>query len=154
MLATASRLMAGEQGDFNDNPETWFKKSQYSQLSYPELIGSLFTTAVEQQQFMREQLKAEKPGNAHRLAADLAQMGVIRCAITTNFDPLLEQAIEEAGLNVQVIANEDDLHDSEPLIHCKAFRVYKPHGTLGVGRIRNTPADLNQLSPEMEDEAR
>ena len=51
-----------------------------------------------------------------------------------------------------MISNDDDLKHSEPLIHCKSFRVYKPHGSIGVGRVRNTPADVQKLSPRMENE--
>ncbi len=86
------------------------------------------------------------------LLAELAKRKVLRCIITTNFDDLIEQALQQIGVSVQVIANDDDLKHSEPLIHCKQFRVYKPHGTLGVGRLRNTPADLEKLSPRMERE--
>jgi len=152
MLATAELLRAGEAGSGGEDLEAWFLQSQYAKISYAELIGNLFPTAVEQQNFIREKLRANEPAEAHKLIAELARRGIIRCAITTNFDSLMEKSIESAGLTVQVIANDDDLKNSEPLIQCKSFRVYKPHGTMGVGRIRNTPADLQQLSTEMEAE--
>ncbi|QOJ35082.1 MAG: SIR2 family protein [Nitrospira sp.] len=153
MMATAKLLRAGESDqDESLSLEDWFQNSRYSKLSYGELIGGLFSTAVLQQEFMRKHLHAERPGDAHQLVAKLAQLGVIRCVITTNFDKLLEQAIERAGLRVQVISNAEDLEHSEPLIHCRDFRVYKPHGTLGVGQIRNTPFDLELLASNMDEE--
>jgi len=63
-----------------------------------------------------------------------------------------EKALEEKRLDIQVISNDEDLEKSEPLIHCKSIRIYKPHGDLGRGALRNTPRDLERLSPGMENE--
>jgi hypothetical protein len=144
-------LRVAEEDDATDL-HTWFLNSDFKDMNYSELIGGLFKSSVEQQNFIRDKLKAEKPGQAHLLLAELARRKILRCIITTNFDDLIEQALRQVGLSVQVIANDDDLKHSEPLIHCKHFRVYKPHGTLGVGRLRNTPGDLQKLSPRMESE--
>jgi SIR2-like domain len=151
MLETAALLRVADEDDGNDL-QTWFLNSRFKDLRYSELIGEFFTSSVEQQSFIREKLRANEPGKAHLLLAELARLKVLRCIITTNFDDLLEQALRKVGLSVQVIANDEDLRHSEPLIHCKQFRVYKPHGTIGVGRLRNTPADLKRLSPLMERE--
>ena len=151
MLETAALIRAAEADDGTDL-QTWFMSSPYKDMKYSELIGDLFNSSVEQQNFIRDKLKAEKPGDAHLLLAELARRKVLRCIITTNFDNLIEQALQQVGLGVQVISNDEDLKHSEPLIHCKQFRVYKPHGTLGVGRLRNTPADLERLSTRMERE--
>jgi hypothetical protein len=151
MIETAALLRVAEEDD-GTALQTWFLASPNKDMKYSELIGGLFNSSVEQQNFIRDKLKAEKPGEAHLLLAELAKRKVLRCIITTNFDDLIEQALQQVGLSVQVIANDDDLKHSEPLIHCKQFRVYKPHGTLGVGRLRNTPADLQKLSPRMERE--
>ncbi len=151
MLQTAAVLRTNEVDDGTDL-QTWFLGSRYKDMKYSELIGGLFSTSVEQQQFIREKLRAKEPGKAHVLIAELARLKVLRCIITTNFDDLIEQALAKVGLSVQVISNDDDLEHSEPLIHCKQFRVYKPHGTMGVGRLRNTPADLQKLTGRMERE--
>ncbi len=151
MLETAVLLRVAEEDDGSD-VQTWFLNSPYKDMKYSELIGGLFSTSVEQQSFVRDKLRANEPGKAHLLLAELARLRVLRCIITTNFDDLIEQALRIAGLTVQVISNDEDLKHSEPLIHCKQFRVYKPHGTIGVGRLRNTPADLQKLSPRMENE--
>jgi hypothetical protein len=152
MLETAALLRAGEADTGEADLQTWFLNSRYKDMSYSQLIGGMFSSSVEQQSFIREKLRAEKPGKAHTLIAELARRRVLRCVITTNFDDLIERALIDAGLNVQVISNDEDLDHSEPLIHCKQFRVYKPHGTIGVGRLRNTPADLERLSKKMERE--
>jgi hypothetical protein len=152
MLATAALLRVHEPDSGDSDIQTWFLSSRFKDMSYSELIGGMFASSVEQQSFVREKLRAERPGKAHLLLAELARRKVLRCIITTNFDDLIERALTDAGLSVQVISNDDDLDHSEPLIHCKDFRVYKPHGTIGVGRLRNTPADLERLSKKMERE--
>jgi len=152
MLKTAALLYA------SDNPGSappkdigaWFEKSQYAQMTYPELIGGIFSNYPDQQSFMEEQLGRHPHGEAHRLIAEMARRGIIRAIVTTNFDTCLEKALEEKGVELQILSNDKDVEDSEPLIHCKKLRIYKPHGTLGHGAIRNTPRDLEQLSPEME----
>ena len=151
MLATAALLRVAEEDDGSD-VQTWFLSSRYKDMKYSELIGGLFSTSVELQTFVREKLQVKEPGKAHLLLAELARHRVLRCIVTTNFDDLIEQALRQVGLTVQVISNDEDLKHSEPLIHCKQFRVYKPHATIGVGRLRNTPADLQKLSPRMENE--
>jgi len=82
----------------------------------------------------------------------LARRGIIRCIITTNFDHYLEKALEEKGIEIQVISTDDDLIHSKPLIHCKEFRIYKPNGDLGKGALKNTSKDLEKFSTDMEEE--
>ena len=152
MLSTAALILAGEDADNREDLQAWFLSSRYKNMTYAELIGDLFSTSVEQQNFIRDRLRANEPGKAHLLVAELARLKVLRCVITTNFDDLIEKVLGKVGLSVQVISNDDDLKHSEPLIHCKSFRVYKPHGSIGVGRLRNTPADVQKLSTRMENE--
>lgn len=112
----------------------------------------LYPNNPDQQAFLKEYLDGHELGESHRGIAELARRGIIRAIITTNFDHYIEKALEEKGLDVQVISNDDDLEKSEPLIHCKSVRVYKPHGDLGRGGIKNTPRDLEKLSSRMEEE--
>jgi len=156
MIQTAGLLYAesvknGEK-DPNINLESWFQSSQYGQMSYAELMEQLHPNYPDQQSFLNQALGTHPVGEVHKLIAELARRGIIRAIVTTNFDDYLEKALEEVKIRAQVISNDDDLTHCEPLIHCKDFRVYKPHGTLGRGAIRNTPKDLENLSPHMENE--
>jgi hypothetical protein len=154
MLKTAKIFYAQEkEGDISDQDvEEWFKSSKYAQLEYCELIQELYSTSSEQRNFLDKWLGSHEIGDVHRSIAELARRDIIRGIITTNFDPLLERALEEKGIRVQVISNDDDLENSEPFIQCKSFRIYKPHGTIDRGQLKNTPKDLETLSPLMEDE--
>ncbi|MDW5554792.1 SIR2 family protein [Methanosarcina sp.] len=154
MLKTASLLYVAENDsiDPNVNLEDWFIKSPHSNMEYSELIEKIYSHIPDQQDFLDKYLTEYDIGEAHRYIAELARRNVIRAIITTNFDHYIEKALEEKGLKIQVISTDDDLKNSEPLIHCKAIRVYKPHGTLGKGALKNTPKDLEKLSLIMEKE--
>jgi len=154
MLKTAKIFYAQEnQSEISDKEvEEWFKSSKYAQLEYCELIQELYSTSSEQRSFLDKWLGSHEIGDVHRSIAELARRDIIRGIITTNLDPLLERALEEKGIRVQVISNDDDLENSEPFIQCKSFRIYKPHGTIERGQLKNTPKDLESLSPLMEDE--
>ena len=157
MMKTAGLLYAA-YGNAGENElsltdiEKWFMMSKHAEMSYSELIDDLFPTYPLQQDFLKESLGNPEPGSSHELIAELARRGIIRAIVTTNFDSCIERALHQAGLEVQVISTKEDLIHSEPIIHCKAVRVYKPHGDLGKGMLRNTPDDLKELSPEMEQE--
>lgn len=154
MLKTASLLYAADIDavDPNVNLEEWFLKSKYAQMEYSELIGKIYPNYPDQQSFLKNYLDSKDIGQAHKGIAELARRGIIRAIITTNFDHYIEKALEEKKLEVQVISTQEDLENSEPLIHCKAIRVYKPHGDLGCGALKNTPKDLEKLFPLMEKE--
>lgn len=154
MLKTASLLYAAdaEEIDPEIDLESWFIKSDYAKLSYSELIEKIYPNYPDQQSFLKDYLDNQEVGQAHRAIAELARREIIRAIVTTNFDHYIEKALKEIRLNVQVISTDEDLQNSEPLIHCKAVRIYKPHGNLGKGVLRNTPADLENLSPLMEQE--
>ena len=154
MLKTARLFYAQENtGDFSDaEVNEWFKTCKYAQMEYSELIRELYPTISEQRNFLDKWLGSNEIGDVHRSIAELARRDIIRGIVTTNFDSLLEHALEEKGIRVQVISNDDDLENSEPFIQCKSFRIYKPHGTIDRGHLKNTPKDLESLSSLMEDE--
>ena len=100
----------------------WFLSSQYAAMSYADLIGTVYPSHPEQQAFLAKFLSGYKPGESHKLIAELVRRDIIRAIVTTNFDSFIEQALEVLQIPVQVIANDDDLEHSEPLIHCKSVR--------------------------------
>jgi hypothetical protein len=135
----------------NTELEKWFIKSKYAQMEYSELMELIYPKNPDQQDFLKKYLNNYKTGESHKGIAELARRGIIRAIITTNFDHYIEKALEERDLEVQVISTDDDLKNAEPLIQCKSVRIYKPHGNLGCGKLKNTPKDLESLSQLMEE---
>ena len=154
MLQTASYLYASENPESEppDSIEDWFVKSEYAGWEYSKLMEELYPHSPEQQDFLKQQLTGYDIGEVHYGIAELARRGIIRAVVTTNFDHYIEKALQEIGIEVQVISTDEDLQNSEPLIHCKNLRIYKPHGTLGRGALKNTPRDVESLSQPMEEE--
>lgn len=157
MMKTASLLYVAENNVGSSSItgsqiEEWFLQSDYARKDYAELMDILYPNSPDQQSFLKKYLDGFSIGESHRGIAELARRGIIRAIITTNFDHYIEKALEERGLNPQVISTDDDLIRSEPLIHCKSIRIYKPHGDLGRGMLKNTPKDLEKLTPGMEEE--
>jgi hypothetical protein len=154
MLKTASLLYAVENEtiDKTIDLEAWFTSSKFAHMQYSELIEKIYPHYPDQQDFLKNYLNNKEVGTAHLGIAEMVRRGIIRAIVTTNFDHYIEKALEEKGLEPQVISTDEDLKHSEPLIHCKAIRIYKPHGDLGHGALKNTPKDLEKLSPLMEEE--
>lgn len=156
MLKTAGLLYIADNPnkeiDSDFNLEKWFIESKYAQMEYSELMELIYSKNPDQQDFLKKNLNNNDTGESHKGIAELSRRGIIRAIITTNFDHYIEKALEERGLEVQVISTDDDLKNSEPLIQCKSVRIYKPHGNLGCGKLKNTPKDLESLSRLMEKE--
>ena len=153
MLNTANHIrMANADCNLHEDVETWFKNSEYKDWTYSELLSKVFPTTIAQQEYLSEHLENKEIGLSHTLIAQLAKKGIIKAIITTNFDKYIEKALDKENLSYQVISSNEDLITSEPLALCKKLRIYKPHGTIGVGAIRNTPADLQTFPDEFANE--
>lgn len=130
----------------------WFEESEYANRSYAELIDEIYPMPTQQQEFLGSFLGGKQFGPAHDLVAEMAVRGIIRAVITPNFDLCIEEAIKSKGLGVAVISTDEQLAVSAPLIQASEFRVYKYYGTLGVGALKNTPKDIERLTPGLEQE--
>ena len=57
------------------------------------------------------------PTDTHREAARLAKRGLIRVFVTTNFDHLLERALEDDGITPVVISLAEQVEQAPPALH-------------------------------------
>jgi len=94
-----------------------------------------------------------EPGPAHERLADLAAGGVIKVFITTNFDRLLERAIEARGIDPVVVSDDATLAAAPRREHSRVF-IIKAHGDYLQETIRNTPSELATLDPKLTEELR
>src|SRR5271157_4208795 len=148
MLATANVLYAAEcPGEECIDLNRWFETSEYAQMSYSEIMDQLYRSPITQRDFLQKFLGKREPGKAHNYIADLVKRQFVRAIVTTNFDRCIEMSIEQIGLPIQVIASDEDVQNSPPLIQSNEIQIYKPHGTIERGHLRNTPKDLESLDP-------
>jgi hypothetical protein len=73
----------------------------------------------------------------------------VRVIITTNFDRLLELALEEIGIRATVIWNADTLTGAVPIAH-STCTIVKIHGDYLDSRIKNSTDDLAVFEPEID----
>jgi tetratricopeptide (TPR) repeat protein len=70
-------------------------------------------------------LDSEMPNANHYALADLADRGILKVIVTTNFDTLIERAFREKGIHLSVYAHPND-YLAPQQNNC---RLYKIHGT-------------------------
>ena len=93
-------------------------------------------------------MEEKLPTPAHRAIAWLVREGYIKVILTTNFDPLMEMALQEQGVSYDIASTDDALQGIRPLIH-SACTIIKLHGDYRDTRIKNTPEELCEYSEGM-----
>lgn len=157
VLDLIARLALANGEDPPDDPEAWYAKRFGEEPDYAKLLAKVAKTATERRALLRgyfEPTDAEReqglkvPTAAHRAIAELVRARHVRVILTTNFDPLTEQALEAAGVHPVVIATDDALKGAPPL-HQAECVVVKLHRDYRDTRIKNTPEELAAYSPAM-----
>ena len=148
-------------------PEAWWLENGDGQpLTYSNLLAAVAAAPAARQALVagffeptQEDLETGRkvPSPAHRAIAELVKRGLIKVIITTNFDPLIERALQDAGAPPQVISRPEMVNAMTPLEHAAAT-VIKPHGDYSNLDMRNTgpelaeyPAEWNSLVDEIFD---
>lgn len=145
------RKVAALQGaSCEPDPAGWFLETTGKEPGYSELLDAVAKTPAERQQLLRtyweptEQEReegAKVPTKAHRAVADLVKLGYVRVILTTNFDRLLEIALQDVGIQATVLSTPDHIDGALPLVHTPCT-IVKIHGDYLDTRIRNTPEEL------------
>jgi hypothetical protein len=73
----------------------------------------------------------------------------VKVIVTTNFDKLMEGALEAEGVNSVVVSTPDAAEGAPPVQHVDCTLV-KVHGDYLDARIKNTPAGLASYDPRMD----
>lgn len=162
------RKLAAAEGESADpDPGEWYQRKYDEAPDYSKLLDHLAKTAAERQRLLRPYFEPNDqdreeglklPTGAHRAIAHLVAQGFVRVIITTNFDRLIERALEDAGVTPTVLSSPDHVKGAFPLIHTQCC-VFKVHGDYQDTRIRNSPTELegypqefNQLLDRILDE--
>jgi hypothetical protein len=146
------------------DPFEWFAEVYGHEARYDELLSALASTDPARRALLRlyfdpppEEGGPVVPTEAHRALARLCASGRVRVILTTNFDHLIERALDEVGVSAQVIATSDDLNGMTPLVHAPTTLI-KLHGDY-LASMRNTseelaayPDDLRKLLDRVLDE--
>lgn len=139
-----------------ENPEGWWAEQGEGNLGYSMLLERLAPMPAARQGLLAEffdpseeerEQGVKQPSQAHQAIADLVKRGLVRVVITTNFDRLMERALETIGISPQVIARPEAINGMAPLAH-SAATVIKLHGDYKDLGSRNTPEELGDYPDE------
>ena len=136
--------------DCEPAPDEWYSARFGVDADYARLLHEIAKTPAERQQLLRRYFEPDEkdleqglkvPTQAHRAIADLASRGYVKIILTTNFDRLLEKALDEVGLSPMVISSTDHIRGARPLTHTRCTLI-KVHGDYLDTRIKNTETEL------------
>ena len=139
-------------------PERWWLDTFGETLGYSALLEQVAKTPADRQAQLARYFEPEggedspggdkRPTAAHRAIAQLVKRGLVRVILTTNFDRLMERALDEVGISAQMIHQPSQYDSSMPLAHCAAT-VIKLHGDYADLEQRNTVNEL-EAYPEVQ----
>jgi hypothetical protein len=132
---------------------TWLLEREYGDMGYSSLLDLIAPDAATRRELLADYFKGVKPGPAHERLADLAASGALRVFVTTNFDRLLERALEARGIEPVVVSDDAGLARAPRREHAQVF-ILKAHGDYLQETIRNTPSELAELEPGLTAELR
>ncbi|GAH65836.1 unnamed protein product, partial [marine sediment metagenome] len=144
--------------DCSEDWETWYLGKTGKEPDYSELIKAIGKNQSERQALLRSYFEPDEeereqgiklPTLAHRAIAELVFEGFIKVIITTNFDKLIEKALEKKGINAVVLSTEDAIKGAPPLPHNDVV-LLKVNGDYTDIRIRNTPEELLKYPKAIE----
>lgn len=156
-LISKVALMDGESQVID--PEKWYQEKYKETPDYTKLLDTLTKTTAERTNLLRQYFEPNEydlenglkvPTQAHKSIAKLVKCGYIRIILTTNFDRLLEKAIEGEGITPVVISTDDSLEGAMPYVHNQCT-IIKLNGDYMDTRIKNTPEELAHYSEELND---
>lgn len=136
----------------------WYRSRYNAEPDYSALLDELAASPTERSELLRRYFEPDSdqrrrgvlvPSAGHLALGRLAAQGYISVFLTTNFDRLLEQALEAAGVAPTVLSTPDSLEGMVPLGRSRCT-VIKLHGDYLDTRIKNTPEELDSYHPSVD----
>ena len=105
-----------------DNIENWFEETFQKPCLYSNILEECVKTSTERRNLMKnffESKEEEKltPAVAHKAIARLVKNGYVKMILTSNFDRLMEKALEDEGIIPTVIYDDSMIDGATPYIH-------------------------------------
>lgn len=147
------RIMYVNGADETD-PVGWYEKNYGKAPLYNEVIELLAKTSSERNGLLKEffeptleevEQKQKIPTEAHYMIAKLIQRGYIKVIVTTNFDRLLEHALDEHNVQYQTLYHDTDIEGMKPLAHAECT-VLKVNGDYRDTRFKNVTDELDNYT--------
>jgi len=145
--------------DCEPDPPAWYKSNFGSEPDYSTLLDEIAKSPSERNRLLQSYFEPtedeieqglKQPTEAHKSIASLVAQGSIRLIITTNFDRLLEKALEDINIASTVIGTTDAIKGAMPITHTNCT-IVKVNGDYLDSRIKNTPNELKKYDPELNE---
>lgn len=152
------RRLADVSGETPEDLEQWYESEFGEPPEYSTLLERIARRPAERGQLLRHYVEPtdedreaglKVPSAAHRAIATLVRSGHVRVIVTTNFDRLIETALDEAGVAPLVISTPDQAEGATPLAHSRCT-VVKVHGDYLDARTKNSVSELESYDPRMD----
>lgn len=136
------------------DPTAWYQTTFNEEPRYDHLIETLSPTKHEQLDLLRRYFEATEeeheqnrkiPSPAHNSIAQLVKQGSVKLILTTNFDRLMEQALEEIGVSPQVAYTPEMIMALKPYTHSRCT-IIKLHGDYREATMLNVSGDLSRYA--------
>jgi len=152
------RQMAGDRIKRHQKPEDWYKETHNGAApTFTNLFAELAKSDEDRKAILRQYFEPKdsdgkpqkiEPTPAHMSIARLVKDGIISMIITTNFDPLLEEAIKkETGKTPIVITHESDPRIME--VAGDQCRIVMINGRYPNTDLKLTPDDLAEYNDKL-----
>lgn len=142
-----NKLKELPEGYYSKIQEWYLNHKKYRKLGYSQLLELMHEGDIERREHLKQYFEDARPGEAHRQLALMVANSLVRFIFTTNFDDLVEKALEEMNLDYDVIYSDDILSATKSWDKVETCRVYKLHGDYNTGKVRNTITELRELDP-------
>ena len=129
----------------------WLSETGRGDLKYADLLELIAPDAATRRDYLAKHFEGREPGPSHAKLALLAEQGFIKVFVTTNFDRLLEHALQARGIEPVVVTSAPELQAAPRREHAQCY-VLKPHGDYLQETIRNTPSEVRKLAPAISKE--
>ena len=138
-------------------PNKWYIGKYGKEPNYSELLSTVAKSPTERRNLLRgyfepthdESEEGKKaPTKAHKALAKLVEQGFVKVIVTTNFDRLMEQALEAIRITPQVISTSSDASGTIP-IQNSPCTIIKVHGDYRDTRIKNSTEELGTYDAEI-----
>jgi hypothetical protein len=136
-----------------DELEAFLAELDGGEWTYSRVLEALTPDAATRRDYLARYFEGHQPAATHELLAGLAADGLVRVFVTTNFDRLLEHALQARGIEPVVVTDEVSLASAMPREHADCY-VLKPHGDYLQQTIRNTAAEIERLPRAVDAELR
>lgn len=142
----------GVDSDHLRDPVAWWETHTGRDARYDLVLRALAPTDGARRDLLRTYFEKDTAGNpvhptpAHNAVATLAGLGRLPVIITTNFDRLMERALQTAGVDAQILSNSGAVKSMTPIQHA-TVTVVKLHGDYAGGPLRNSADEVTTYEP-------